>query len=63
MLSQAVHGGPEVCWAMESLIGELVAVPVRECCERSEQRPRCCFEIGAGKAGAASGHRTRRGAR
>ncbi|MFN2566469.1 MAG: helix-turn-helix transcriptional regulator [Gemmatimonadaceae bacterium] len=62
MLSQAVHGRPEVCRAMESLLGELLDVPVRECCERSERRPQCCFEIGAGRAGAASGHRTRRGA-
>lgn len=46
MLAQAVHGRPEVCRAMESLMGELLEVPVRECCERSEQRPRCCFEIG-----------------
>jgi DeoR family transcriptional regulator, suf operon transcriptional repressor len=33
-----------VCLAMESLVAEIVGVPVRECCER-EGRPRCCFEI------------------
>jgi len=60
MLAQAVHARPEVCWAMESLIGELVEVPVRECCERSEQRPRCCFEIGV-RDGAAAGRRRLRG--
>jgi predicted ArsR family transcriptional regulator len=36
---------PGVCVAMESLVAEVVGVPVRECCDRSE-RPRCCFEIG-----------------
>jgi predicted ArsR family transcriptional regulator len=33
-----------VCLAMESLVTEIVGVPVRECCDR-EERPRCCFEI------------------
>ena len=44
LLAEAVHGRPEVCRAMESVLGELLEVPVRECCERGE-RPRCCFEI------------------
>jgi predicted ArsR family transcriptional regulator len=44
LLSAAVHGLPEVCRAMESLLAELLEAPVRECCERGE-RPRCCFEI------------------
>lgn len=35
---------PGVCLAMESFVGEVVGVPVRECCDRSE-RPQCCFEI------------------
>lgn len=35
---------PGVCMAMESLVGEVVGVPVRECCDRSD-RPHCCFEI------------------
>ena len=35
---------PAVCIAMESFVGEVVGVPVRECCDRSA-RPRCCFEI------------------
>ena len=35
---------PGVCLAMESLVVEIVGVPVRECCDRSE-RPRCCFKI------------------
>jgi DeoR family suf operon transcriptional repressor len=37
---------PAVCRAMESLIAEIVKVPVSECCDRSE-RPKCCFEITA----------------
>jgi predicted ArsR family transcriptional regulator len=44
LLASAVHGRPEVCRAMESLLAELLEAPVRECCERGE-RPRCCFEI------------------
>lgn len=49
---------PGVCLAMESLVAEVVGVPVRECCDRSE-RPQCCFEIGGtarvvGRAKAAS---------
>jgi predicted ArsR family transcriptional regulator len=35
---------PGVCLAMESLVAEVIGVPVRECCDRSE-RPQCCFEI------------------
>lgn len=45
MLAQALHGRPEVCRAMESLLGELLGVPARECCTRGEGRSRCCFEI------------------
>jgi DeoR family suf operon transcriptional repressor len=44
LLAEAVHGRPEVCRAMESLLAELLEVPVRECCERNEH-PRCCFAI------------------
>ena len=42
----AAGGGawPPRSRAMESLLAELIEVPVRECCERGE-RPRCCFEI------------------
>jgi predicted ArsR family transcriptional regulator len=38
----AKHRG--VCLAMESLVAEMVGVPVRECCDRNG-RPRCCFEV------------------
>lgn len=36
-----------VCLAVESLVAEMVGVPVRECCDR-EHPPRCCFEVGDG---------------
>lgn len=35
-----------VCLAIESLISEVLRMPVQECCDRSE-RPKCCFEIGS----------------
>jgi predicted ArsR family transcriptional regulator len=53
MLAQAVHGRPEVCRAVESLLNELLGVPVRECCVRDEARPRCCFEIALSDRGVA----------
>jgi DeoR family transcriptional regulator, suf operon transcriptional repressor len=37
---------PGVCLAMESLVTEIVGVPVRQCCDR-DGRPRCCFEVGS----------------
>jgi predicted ArsR family transcriptional regulator len=46
LLSEAVHGRPEICRSMESLLSELIDAPVRECCERGV-RPRCCFEVAA----------------
>jgi predicted ArsR family transcriptional regulator len=49
-LGEAVHGRPEVCRAMESLIAHLVEAGVAECCERGEH-PRCCFEISPAGAG------------
>jgi len=44
VLGEAVHGRPEVCRAVESLIAQLVQARVKQCCERGEH-PRCCFEI------------------
>jgi predicted ArsR family transcriptional regulator len=44
LLGEAVHGRPEVCRAVESLLAHLIEAPVKECCERGEH-PRCCFEI------------------
>jgi predicted ArsR family transcriptional regulator len=55
LLAEAVHGRPEVCRTMESLLAELLEVRVEECCERGE-RPRCCFKIDGG-AGVTTGAR------
>lgn len=44
LLGEAVHGRPEVCQTVESLVAHLVEAPVRQCCEHGEH-PRCCFEI------------------
>lgn len=46
-LADAVRSNPSVCRAVESLVSELMGVPARERCDRSD-RPRCCFEILAG---------------
>jgi predicted ArsR family transcriptional regulator len=34
-----------VCLAIESMVKDIVGVPVRECCDRTD-RPRCCFYVG-----------------
>jgi predicted ArsR family transcriptional regulator len=44
-LADAVRAHPATCQAAESLVAEIVGVPVRETCDRGE-RPRCYFEIG-----------------
>lgn len=44
LLASAVGEQPAVCHAMESLLEELLDLPVTECCERGD-RPRCCFTI------------------
>ena len=49
LLAAAAHGQPHVCRAMESLLREVIGVPVRECCERGDH-PRCCFEIAQASA-------------
>lgn len=49
-LGAAVHGHPEVCSAVETLLTEVVGSPVHERCEHGE-RPKCCFEIDAGANG------------
>jgi predicted ArsR family transcriptional regulator len=43
-LGAAVKGHPEVCGAVETMLTDVIGVPVRECCER-EGRPRCCFAV------------------
>jgi predicted ArsR family transcriptional regulator len=46
-LTAVVSDHPETCRLVETLITELVGVPVHEHCDRSE-RPRCCFEVTGG---------------
>lgn len=43
-LAAAVAEHPEVCDLAETLVSEIVGVPVREHCERGEM-PKCCFEL------------------
>ena len=44
-LAAATQRHPEACNAVESLLSEFAGVPVAKCCE-SDDRLRCCFEIG-----------------
>lgn len=44
-LSAAVRESPNVCAAVEELVGAVAGAPTHERCDRSE-RPRCRFEIG-----------------
>jgi predicted ArsR family transcriptional regulator len=44
-LAAAVVEHPEVCNLAETLVGEIIGVPVKESCERGEP-PKCCFEVG-----------------
>ncbi len=44
-LSAAVAECPEVCKAVEALVGALTGASVEEHCDRSGDRIRCCFEI------------------
>jgi len=43
-LAAAVEAHPEVCRLAETLVAEIVKVPVEEKCDR-EGRPKCRFEI------------------
>lgn len=43
-LAAVVPGNPEVCHLAETLLSELIGVPVREHCQKGEI-PRCCFEV------------------
>ena len=43
-LASVVPGHPEVCHLTETLLMELVGVPVQEQCNDGEV-PRCCFTI------------------
>jgi predicted ArsR family transcriptional regulator len=43
-LAEAVKGHPEVCHLAETLLTQLVGVPVQEQCEYGET-VRCCFAV------------------
>jgi predicted ArsR family transcriptional regulator len=43
-LATAVSRNPNVCHAMETLVGEIAGAKVTECCDRSA-KPRCRFEL------------------
>jgi predicted ArsR family transcriptional regulator len=45
-LSEVVPGHPEVCRLTETLLTELVGLPVKECCDGNEPA-RCCFSVPA----------------
>jgi predicted ArsR family transcriptional regulator len=44
-LAVVVRQHPKVCKALEAMVGELAGVTVREHCDRSDERPRCCFQL------------------
>jgi len=44
-LSVAVCDRPEVCVAVQTMLAELTGAQVREQCDRSGDRPQCCFEL------------------
>lgn len=48
-LSAAVRTQPSACHTVEELVGAVVGMPVRECCDRT-QTPRCRFEVLANTA-------------
>ena len=38
-------GHPEVCLVAETLLSDLLHVPVTECCQKTAHPPRCCFAV------------------
>jgi predicted ArsR family transcriptional regulator len=55
-LGVVVRERPQLCGAFESLLSEVVGGRVRERCERTGDRARCCFEIARDDAAAPPGH-------
>lgn len=43
-LAMAVVRNPQVCHAVETLVGEVAGADATECCDRTG-RPRCCFDL------------------
>ena len=44
-LSAAVNEREEVCTAVTTMLSEMTGAEVRESCDRSGERPCCCFEL------------------
>jgi predicted ArsR family transcriptional regulator len=44
-LSVAVCQREEVCVAVQTMLGEITGAQVRERCDRSGERPQCCFDV------------------
>jgi predicted ArsR family transcriptional regulator len=55
-LGVAVRDHPQLCLALESLLGEVVGERVQECCDRTGDRARCCFRIARDASSAAPLH-------
>jgi predicted ArsR family transcriptional regulator len=47
-LSAAVNQREEVCTAVTTMLAEITGAEVRESCDRSGERPCCCFELSQG---------------
>jgi predicted ArsR family transcriptional regulator len=45
-LAAALPGHPEICHLAETLLSDLIGVPVAECSQRGDH-PRCCFPVPA----------------
>jgi predicted ArsR family transcriptional regulator len=43
-LAAAVPGHPEICRLVQTMLQDVIGVPVQECCDRGDP-PRCSFEI------------------
>lgn len=46
-LSAVTPAHPEICELARALVAEIAGARVTECCDRSGERPRCAFAIGA----------------
>ena len=47
-LAQAVNAHPQTCRIVEQLLSEVTDAKVHEHCDRTSDRPKCAFHIGAG---------------
>jgi len=49
-LASLVATHPELCGVIANVIARRLGTPVRDCCDRSDELPRCCFETIVGRA-------------